>query len=76
MGYSGEGVWVKVRWHWIAHRAKCRVVTACNAVSVRFSIIKMEDDKEAFLKEHACLLLSYGGELMCLRHGSGHSSLR
>ena len=41
-----------------------------------FASIKFEEDKEGFLKEHAGLLLSYGGELMCLRHGSGHSSLR
>ena len=25
VGYSGEGVWVKVRWHWIVHGAKGRV---------------------------------------------------
>ena len=49
MGYSGEGVWVKVRWHWIGKRSKCRVVIACNVVTVRFSIIKIEYDKEGFL---------------------------
>jgi len=65
VGYSGEGVWVKVGWHWIGKRSKCRVVIACNAVSVRLSIIKIEYDKEGFLKEHACPLLSYGGEPMC-----------
>ena len=39
-----------------------------------FQPSKFEEDKEGFLKGHACRLLSYGGELMCLRHGSGHSS--
>ena len=33
VGYSGEGVWVKVRWHWIGDRSKGRVVSACNAAS-------------------------------------------
>ena len=40
VGYSGEGVWVKVRWHWIGDRSKGRVVSACNAASVLFSTTK------------------------------------
>ena len=40
VGYSGEGVWVKVRWHWIGHRSKGRLVSGDNAVSVFFPTTK------------------------------------